>query len=55
MSEVTNLFLNYKKMVYLGYASMDKDKRFSFHDLKAKGVSDHELNESGHKCRGTHE
>ncbi|GAB6069672.1 tyrosine-type recombinase/integrase [Thiomicrorhabdus hydrogeniphila] len=39
----------YTKMVYLGYASMDKDKRFSFHDLKAKGVSDHELNESGHK------
>ncbi len=28
---------------------MSKEKRFSFHDIKAKGVSDHELNESGHK------
>ena len=39
----------YKKLVAINMASMEKSKRFSFHDIKAKGVSDHELNESGHK------
>ncbi|MBO1928507.1 hypothetical protein J3998_13120 [Thiomicrorhabdus sp. 6S2-11] len=28
---------------------MNKEERFSFHDIKAKGVSDHALHESGHK------
>lgn len=39
----------YKKMYNDGKVSMKKSERFSFHDIKAKGVSDHELNESGHK------
>ncbi|KDN94822.1 hypothetical protein EI16_00465 [Hydrogenovibrio marinus] len=39
----------YAKLVKLGKASKDPDKRFTFHDIKAKGVSDHALNESGHK------
>ena len=32
-----------------GLASSGKDKKFTFHDIKAKGVSDHDLNENGHK------
>ncbi|CAN8142651.1 Tyr recombinase domain-containing protein [uncultured Thiomicrorhabdus sp.] len=39
----------YKKLVSTGVASMNKEERFSFHDIKAKGVSDHALHESGHK------
>lgn len=40
---------SYKKLVEMGIASMEKAERFSFHDLKAKGVSDHKNHESGHK------
>lgn len=39
----------YQKLVESGHASMEKHKRFTFHDIKAKGVSDHENHESGHK------
>ncbi|WP_319379926.1 hypothetical protein [Thiomicrorhabdus sp.] len=39
----------YNKLVQSGKATKEKDKRFTFHDIKAKGVSDHELHESGHK------
>lgn len=39
----------YSKLVKLGVASRDEDKKFTFHDIKAKGVSDHALHESGHK------
>ena len=39
----------YKRLVDDNKASISKEKRLSFHDIKAKCVSDHINNESGHK------
>lgn len=39
----------YAKLVLAGKASNDPAEKFSFHDIKAKGVSDHARHESGHK------